>query len=106
MRIKKGDTVLVISGEDRGKMGKVLKIFKEKDRAVVESVNFIKRHTRPSTKNPKGGILEKEGSIHLSKLMVYCSKCSSPSKVSYKVLTGESGKPSKVRICRKCGELL
>lgn len=65
MRIKKGDTVLVISGDDKGKMGKVLKIFKEKNRAVVESVNFIKRHTRPSTKNPKGGILEKEGSIEI-----------------------------------------
>jgi large subunit ribosomal protein L24 len=107
MRIKKGDTVLVISGDDRGKMGKVLKIFKEKNRAVVESVNFIKRHTRPSTKNPKGGILEKEGSIDISNLMLYCSKCSSPSKVSYKVLASETGgKPNKVRICRKCGEII
>ncbi|MCJ7457817.1 MAG: 50S ribosomal protein L24 [candidate division Zixibacteria bacterium] len=113
MRIKKGDTVLVISGDDRGKMGKVLKIFKEKNRAVVESVNFIKRHTRPSTKNPKGGILEKEGSIEISNLMLYCSKCSSPSKVSYKVLadasmTGEklSVRKTKVRICRKCGEII
>lgn len=107
MRIKKGDTVLVISGDDKGKMGKVLKIFKEKNRAVVESVNFIKRHTRPSTKNPKGGILEKEGSIEISNLMLYCSKCSSPSKVSYKILTSEAtGKPNKVRICRKCGEIL
>lgn len=107
MRIKKGDNVLVISGDDRGKMGKVLKVLKEKNRAIVEGVNFIKRHTRPSTKNPKGGILEKEGSIALSNIMLYCSKCSSATKVSYKVLKGESGERlDKVRICRKCGEVI
>lgn len=107
MRIKKGDNVLVISGDDRGKMGKVLKILKDKNRVIVEGVNFVKRHTRPTTKNPKGGILEKEGSINLSNIMFYCSKCSSPAKVSYKVLEGEGGeKLNKVRICRKCGEII
>jgi len=107
MRIKKGDTVLVISGDDRGKMGKVLKVLKDKKRAIVEGVNFIKRHTRPTTKNRKGGILEKEGSIESSNIMLYCSKCSSPTKVSYKVLENESGeKLNKVRICGKCGEVI
>lgn len=107
MRIKKGDTVLVISGDDRGKMGKVLKISKEKNRAVVEGVNFIKKHSRPTSKNPKGGILEKEGSIEVSNLMVYCSKCSSPTKVSYRLLKSETvEKLNKVRICRKCGEIM
>jgi large subunit ribosomal protein L24 len=107
MRIKKGDNVKVISGDDRGKMGKVLKILKNKNRVIVEGVSFIKRHTRPTTKNPKGGILEKEGSINLSNIMLYCSKCSSPTKVGYKVLEGESGeKLNKVRICRKCGEII
>ncbi len=107
MRIKKGDTVLVISGDDRGKMGKVLKISKDKNRAVVEGVNFIKKHSRPTSRNPKGGILEKEGSIELSNLMIFCSKCSSPAKVSYKLLKSETGdKMNKVRICRKCGEML
>lgn len=107
MRIKKGDTVLIISGDDRGKMGRVLKVLKDKNRAIVEGVNFIKRHTRPTSKNRKGGILEKEGSIEVSDIMIYCSKCSSPTKVSYKVLEGESGeKLNKVRICRKCGEVI
>ncbi len=107
MRIKKGDTVKVISGDDRGKMGKVLKISKDKNRAVVEGVNFIKKHSRPTSRNPKGGILEKEGSIELSNLMIFCSKCSSLTKVSYKLLKSETGeKLNKVRICRKCGEMI
>jgi len=107
MRIKKGDTVLVISGDDRGKMGRVLKVLKDKKRAIVEGVNFIKRHTRPTSKNRKGGILEKEGSIEVSDIMLYCSKCSSPTRVSHKVLTKERGeKLNKVRICRKCGEVI
>jgi large subunit ribosomal protein L24 len=107
MRIKKGDTVLVISGDDRGKMGKVLKISREKNRAVVEGINFIKKHSRPTSKNPKGGILEKEGSIEVSNLMLYCSKCSSSTKVSYRLLKSETGeKLNKVRICRKCGEII
>lgn len=107
MRIKKGDTVLVIAGDDRGKMGKVLKVLKDKNRVIVEGINFIKRHTRPTTKNPKGGILEKEGSIALSNIMFYCSKCSAPTKISYKILESESGEElNKVRICRKCGEVI
>lgn len=107
MRIKKGDTVLVITGDDRGKMGKVLKVLKDKNRVIVEGVNFIKRHTRPTTKNPKGGILEKEGTIALSNIMFYCSKCAAPTKISYKVLENEGGEElNKVRICRKCGEVI
>ena len=109
MRIKKGDTVIVIAGDDKGKTGKVLKLFPGENRAIVESINFIKRHTRPSQKNRKGGIVEKEGPIDLSNLMVYCGKCSSPTKVGFKILEetpgGESIK-SKVRICRKCGEII
>ncbi|MDH4223548.1 MAG: 50S ribosomal protein L24 [candidate division Zixibacteria bacterium] len=107
MRVKKGDTVLVISGDDRGKMGKVLMILEDKKRVIVEGVNFIKRHTRPSSKNPKGGVLEKEGSIALSNIMIYCPKCSSPTKVNYKILKGGGREgSSKVRICKKCGEVL
>ena len=107
MRVKKGDTVLVNSGDDRGKMGKVLKTLKEKKRVIVEGVNFIKRHTRPTSRNQKGGILEKEGSIALSNVMIYCPKCSSSTKVNYKILKNESGeKLNKVRICKKCGEVI
>jgi len=107
MRIKKGDSVLVIAGDDRGKTGKVLKVFPDKNRAIVEGVNFIKRHSRQTRRAQKGGIIEKEAPVNVSNLLVFCSKCSSPTKVSFKVLQGETGeKPSKVRICRKCGEII
>lgn len=107
MKIKKGDTVLVIAGDDRGKTGKVLKVFSDKDRAIVEGVNFIKRHTRQTQKVQKGGIIEKEAPVHVSNLMLYCPKCSSPTKVAHRILEGEEGsKPGKVRICRKCGEIV
>lgn len=107
MRIKKGDSVLVIAGDDRGKIAKVLRVFPDKNRAIVEGVNFIKRHTRQTRKAQKGGIIEKEGPVNLSNLLVFCPKCSSPTKVSFRVLEGEAGeKSSKVRICRKCGEII
>ena len=107
MKIKKGDTVLVIAGDDRGKTGKVLKVFSDKNRAIVEGINFIKRHTRKTQRAQKGGIIEKEAPVHASNLMLFCPKCSSPIKVAYKILEGEErGKPSKVRICRKCGEII
>ncbi len=106
MRFKKGDTVLVICGDDRGKMGKILKVDLKKSRAIVEGVNFIKRHTRPSSRNRKGGIVEKEASVNLSNLMLYCSRCSSPSKASFKIVESSEGVKSKIRICRKCGEIV
>jgi large subunit ribosomal protein L24 len=107
MKIKKGDSVLVIAGDDRGKTGKVLKVFPDKNRAIVEGINFIKRHSRQTRRVQKGGIIEKEAPVNLSNLLVFCSKCSSPTKVSIKLLEGETGeKSSKVRICRKCGEII
>jgi large subunit ribosomal protein L24 len=107
MRIKKGDSVLIIAGDDRGKTAKVLKVFPDKNRAIVEGVNFIKRHTRQTKRAQKGGIIEKEAPVSLSNLLVFCPKCSSPTKVSFKVLEGEAGEQSnKVRICRKCGEIM
>jgi large subunit ribosomal protein L24 len=107
MKIKKGDTVLVIAGEDRGKTGKVLKVFSVKNRAIVEGVNFIKRHTRQTQRAQKGGIIEKEAPVHVSNLMLYCPKCSTPTKVAFRILEGEeTGRSNKVRICRKCGEIV
>ncbi len=107
MKVKKGDTVLVIAGDDRGKTGKILKVFRNKNRAIVEGVNFIKRHTRQTQRAQKGGIIEKEGSVEISNLMLFCPKCSSPTKAAYKMLEGEEGgKPGRVRICRKCGEIV
>jgi large subunit ribosomal protein L24 len=98
--IKKDDRVMVISGKEQGKMGKVLKILPKKDRAVVEKVNMIKRHTRPGGAASKGGIIEKEGGLPISNLMLVCPKCTDPTRVGKKVL--EDGK--RVRVCKKCGE--
>ena len=100
--IKKNDTVMVIAGKEKGKTGKVLKILPKKDRAVVEKVNFIKRHMRPGAHSRQGGIVEKENPISISNLMVVCGKCTDPTRVGRRVL--EDG--SRVRYCKKCDEIL
>ncbi|HOJ71889.1 MAG TPA: 50S ribosomal protein L24 [Syntrophorhabdaceae bacterium] len=100
-QIRKNDLVMVTTGKDKGKTGKVLRIIKKKDRAVVEKVNMIKRHVKPSQKS-KGGIMERESPIHISNLMIYCEKCSKPVRVGRKIL--EDGK--KVRFCKKCNEVI
>ena len=102
MKVVKNDSVLVISGNYQGKKGKVLKVYPKESRVIVEGVNFIKRHTRATQKNPQGGIVEKEAPIHVSNLMVVCPKCDTPSRLGRKIL--KDGK--KVRICRSCGEML
>jgi large subunit ribosomal protein L24 len=101
-RIKKDDKVKVIVGKDRGKIGKVLKVNRKKDRILVENVNKVKRHTRPSAKQRQGGIVEMEASVHWSNVMVMCDKCLATVRVKTKQL--DDGK--KVRVCRKCGELM
>ncbi len=98
MHIKKGMTVRVISGNSRGEEGKVLHVFPKKERVIVEGVNFIKRHTRPSQENPQGGIAEREGTLHVSNVMVVHD--GSPTRIGYKKL--ENG--FKVRIASKTGE--
>jgi large subunit ribosomal protein L24 len=100
--IKKNDTVMVIAGKEKGKTGKVLRIFPKKDRAVVEKVNFIKRHMRPGAHSRQGGIVEKENPINISNLMVVCGKCTDPTRVGRRVL--EDG--SRVRYCKKCDEII
>ncbi|KPJ49475.1 MAG: 50S ribosomal protein L24 [candidate division Zixibacteria bacterium DG_27] len=105
MRIKKNDTVMVIAGKGRtqkSNIARVLKVFPEERRILVEGINMVKRHSRPTRRNPKGGVVEKEGSIHISNVMLYCNKCSSATRVGYRIL--EDG--TKVRICKKCGEIL
>jgi large subunit ribosomal protein L24 len=102
MKVVKNDTVLVISGNYKGKKGKVLKVFPKENRVVVEGVNFVKRHTRPTPKNQQGGIVEKEAPIHVSKLMVICPKCSTPSRIGRKVLVDGS----RVRLCKNCEEMI
>jgi large subunit ribosomal protein L24 len=102
MKIKKNDPVLVIAGDDKGKRGKVLKTFPDKGRAIVEGVNFIKRHTRARKQGQKSGILEKEAPVSVTNLMVVCSKCDKGVRVGARVLP--DGR--RVRICRSCGEML
>lgn len=100
--IKKDDKVMVIAGKEKGKTGKVLRILPKKDRAVVEKVNFIKRHMRPGAHSRQGGIVEKENPINISNLMVVCGKCTDPTRVGWRVL--EDG--SRVRYCKKCDEII
>lgn len=102
MKIRKNDTVKVISGNDRGKIGKVLKTFPESNRIIVEGVNLVKRHTRPNQKNRKGGILEKEDTINVSNVLLYDNRSNLATRVGYKVLNDGS----KVRINKKTGEII
>lgn len=102
MNVVKNDQVVIISGNQNGKRGKVLKTFPKTQRILVEGVNMIKRHTRPSSQNQQGGIIEKEGTIHISNAKVICPKCDTPIRVKHSLL--ESGKS--VRVCRNCSEML
>jgi len=97
--LKKNDSVIVISGRDRGKRGRVLRVLPEKRRVIVEGVNFIKRHTRPNPqKNVKGGIVEREAPLAASNVQLVCPECSNPTRVGRKLL--ETGR--RVRYCVKC----
>ncbi len=99
LHVKKDDEVLVLAGKDRGKSGRVLRVFPTKKRAVVENINMLRKHTRPNPqKNIKGGVVERESPIHLANLMVICRECGKPTRVCYSLLS--DGK--KVRTCRKC----
>ena len=107
MHIKKDDIVQIVSGNDRGKQGRVLKVFPEENRIIVEGVNFIKRHTRPNQKLPQGGIIEREGPIHSSNAMVVCPKCNQLTTTGMKPVVDEAkNKSSRVRYCKKCGEMI
>ncbi|HEX7787990.1 MAG TPA: 50S ribosomal protein L24 [Methylomirabilota bacterium] len=100
--VRKGDTVVVVAGKERGKRGKVLRVIPEKSRVVVERVNMIKKHQRPTQKVRQGGIIEREGSIHLSNVMLVDPGSDKPTRVGMKALS--DGK--KVRVARRSGEML
>jgi large subunit ribosomal protein L24 len=101
--IRKGDTVRVISGRDRGKSGRVLSVHPKKNQVVVEHANIIKRHTRPNpSKNIKGGIVEKEGPMHLSNVMIVCSSCGKQARIARTKLPDGTA----ARACRRCGTTL
>jgi len=98
--IKKDDKVKVLTGKDKGKIGKVLKVIRKKNRILVENINMVKRHSRPSAKNKQGGIIEGEATIPRSNVMLMCNKCITPVRMRTQRL--EDGK--KIRVCRKCNE--
>jgi large subunit ribosomal protein L24 len=102
VHVKKGDTVIVIRGKDAGKKGKVLSVSPEKQRVIVEKVNVVKRHSRPTRQLPQGGIVEKEAAIHASNVMLLCGKCHKPTRVGHRIFENEA----KVRVCKRCGEVL
>ena len=97
--IRRNDTVIVTTGKDSGKRGRVLKVVADKNRVVVEGVNIIKRHTRPNPqRNIKGGIVEREGALHVSNVQLVCPECGAKARIGHQVLA--DGR--KVRVCRKC----
>ena len=103
LRIKRNDIVKVLSGRDKGKTGKVLAVFPKRNRALVEGVNFIKRHTRQTRQDQKGGIVQKESPAQISNLILVCKHCNKPTRIGAKVM----GKSSdRARICRKCKEII
>ncbi len=107
MRIKKNDQVLILSGDYKGTRGKVLKVFPDRERVIVEGVNFIKRHMRPSQSMPQGGIVKKEAPLHVSNVMLIDPKSSEPTKVKYGFLDNkEKQSRRKVRYSKKTGEMI
>ena len=99
LSIRKGDRVRVIAGKDKGREGTVLRSQPEKERIVVQNVHMIKKHTRPSQKNPQGGIIEMEGTIHVSSVMLVCPNCGAATRVGRRREDG-----MRVRTCKKCGK--
>ena len=102
MKIRKNDTVMVIAGKDKGKTGKVRFAYPEEKRIMVDGINFIKRHTRAKGRTKQAGIIQLEAPMHVSKVMLLCSRCNHPSRVGFRFL--EDGK--RVRVCRSCHEVI
>ncbi len=98
MTIRKGDRVKVIAGKDKGKESRVLRVYPDRERLVVEHVNMVKKHQRATRRQPKGGILEIEGTIHMSNVMLICPNCSQPTRAGRKREDGV-----RVRVCKECG---
>ena len=98
MKVKKGDTVQVLSGNDKGKTGEVLEVMPKQEKVVVKGVNIRKKHVKPRKQGDEGGIISVESAIHTSKVNVVCPKCNKPARIGYKM-----EKDGKVRVCKKCG---
>ncbi|MBE8951064.1 MAG: 50S ribosomal protein L24 [Quinella sp. 3Q1] len=101
LHVKKGDTVVVLSGKDKGKQGKVISSMPDKGKVVVEGINKVKRHSKPSLKVPNGGIITKEMPLHACKVQVVCPACNKPTRIAHKVVAGKNA-----RVCKHCGEVV
>lgn len=107
MKIHKNDNVMVIAGNDSGKSGKILKVFPNKSRIIVEGINLRKRHSKPSQKNPQGGIIEKEAPINVSNVMLIDPNNNEPSRLGSQIILDEkTGKKKRVRVSRTSGEMI
>ena len=102
LKVKKNDMVVCLAGKDKGKKGKVLSLLPKKNRAIVEGINFIKRHSRRTREDQQGGIIQKESPVHISNLKVFCPKCNKPSRIGFSFLKDGT----KVRKCKKCNEAI
>jgi large subunit ribosomal protein L24 len=102
LSIKKNDTVLVITGREKGKKGRVLSVYPSKGRLLIERINMIRKHMKPSRKHTQGGIIEKEAPLHISNVMLICPKCNKPTRISSIFLQDDR----KVRVCKKCSEVM
>ncbi|WP_139905861.1 50S ribosomal protein L24 [Clostridium thermarum] len=100
IHVRKQDTVVVVSGKDKGKIGEVLQVLPKNGKVLVKGVNVVTKHEKPSRTNMQGGLVRVEAPIYSSKVMLYCTKCKSATRIAHKVL--EDG--AKVRVCKKCGE--
>ncbi len=108
MKLKKGDQIMMIAGKDRGKKGIIEKVLPTKEKIVITGLNIVKRHLKPSRKNPQGGILNKPAPVNASNAAIVCKTCSKPSRVGYKVTSVDKSdkKKNRIRICKKCKESL
>ena len=101
LHVKKGDTVVVLSGKDKGKQGKIISALPKAAKVVVEGVNKVKRHSKPSLKVPQGGIITKEMPLHACKVQLVCPACNKPTRIGHKQVNGKNA-----RVCKKCGEVI
>lgn len=101
LHVKKGDTVQILSGKDKGKQGKIISASPNAGKVVVEGINKVKRHSKPSMKVPQGGIISKEMPLHVCKVQLICPACNKPTRIAHKQINGKNA-----RVCKKCGETI
>lgn len=102
LSLKKNDLAIVLSGKEKGKKGRIITVMPSKERVIIENMNIIKKHMKPNRQNTQGGIISKEGSLHISNVMLVCPKCNKPTRISNAVIDNQK----KLRMCKKCKEVI